>query len=371
MKIIEKEHNGCKPLYPIERFCPVDKALFIDIETTGLKKETSDLYLIGCGYFTPSGFETKLFFADSSDEEKDILRAFCSFSKDYTHMFHFNGDRFDIPYLLYKAEKYDMGDIFRCKEQIDIYRLCKPLRYLLFPGSMKQKAIESFLQIKREDLYNGGELIEVYKRYEKNNNEEDLKLLLTHNEEDVFGMPSILPILYYLDLYDADIKYRSYVINSYRDYDGTDKQEVIFSFSTDVYFPVSFISKTETMYVKASSKDGSITIRLPLYEGEMLLFFDNYRDYIYLPAEDTVIPKALATTLPKDRYQKATKDKCCQKVTGTFLKQPSEVFTPVLVTAYKDKKKYFRFPDCFNEKAADEFGRRLINIFFTMKRRSI
>lgn len=34
--------------YPIERLAPLDQILFLDIETTGLSADNSQLYLIGC-----------------------------------------------------------------------------------------------------------------------------------------------------------------------------------------------------------------------------------------------------------------------------------------------------------------------------------
>lgn len=368
MQIIEKTYKGFVPSYPIDRFCDVNRALFIDIETTGLKKETTSLYLIGCGFYTREGFETKLFFADSTSEENLILEEFASFVKDYTHLFHFNGLKFDIPYLEYKAGLYGQCPLFTGIEQIDVYKLCKPLRYLLFPESMRQKAIEAFLQIEREDMYSGGELIEVYKSYEITKSPDDLNLLVTHNREDVLGMHLIMPILSYIDFKDAPLDYIGYTINEYKDYSGCTCEEVIFDYSTTLKFPRSFTARTESMYVRASASDGRIAIRLPLYTNDMKIFFDNYRDYFYLPEEDTAILKSAAMGLPKERYHKATKETCYTRVSGKFLKQPSDLFTPVVKAAYKDKKNYFCFPDSFNEKAADEFGRQLINVFFSMKK---
>ena len=370
MQIIDKLYKGYVPLYPIEKFCPVEKALFVDIETTGLKKETTSLYLIGCGFYTSDGFMTRLFFADNSSEEELILNDFASFIKGFSNLFHFNGLKFDIPYLEYKAGKYNMTGMFDGIVQTDVYRLCAPLRFLLFPDSMRQKAIESFLGIPRDDLYNGGELIEVYKRYESTPNESDLSLLVTHNREDVLGMHLIMPILSYLDFKDADLEFIGYTINRYTDYNGDNLEELLLEYSCGISVVRSFTSKTGSMYLKYSAETSRLLIRLPIYTCEMKIFFDDWRNYRYLPGEDTVILKELAATLSKDRYIKATKETCYQRVSGKFVKQPSDLFKPVLKTAYKDKKKYFRFPDSFNKEAADEFGRSLINIFFTMKRRN-
>ncbi|MCR5590034.1 MAG: ribonuclease H-like domain-containing protein [Lachnospiraceae bacterium] len=369
MQHINKLYRDYGPLYPIERFCPVDKALFIDIETTGLQKESTSLYLIGCGHYTDEGFLTELFFADSEDEEEMLMREFSSYVKDYTHMFHFNGMKFDVPYLLYKADQYGIEGLFDGIGQVDVYRLAAPLRQLLFPESMRQKAIESFLKIDREDTFSGKELIDVYKRYEQVHDDELLDALITHNREDVLGMHLIMPIMSYLDFMDADIKYEGYKVNCYTDYNGNECSEVLFSYKTSVSFPVSFVSKTESMFLKASADSGKITIRLPIYRTEMKLFYDNYRDYCYLPDEDMAILKELTSSMPKNRYHKATKENCYRKMSGEFIKQPESLFTPVFRTEYKDKKKYFMFPDSFRKEAAEDFGRQLINVFFKMKRR--
>ena len=77
MQIIKKLYEGYVPLYPLDGFCDTKKALFIDIETTGLKKETTSLYLIGCGNYTDEGSFVTLFFADDENEESEILKEIC------------------------------------------------------------------------------------------------------------------------------------------------------------------------------------------------------------------------------------------------------------------------------------------------------
>lgn len=367
MQILEDIITNNPPLYDITEFCPISKALFIDIETTGLKKETTSLYLIGCGYYTNNDFYTKLFFADSEDEELLILTSFLNFLKDYTHLFHFNGNKFDIPYLQYKANKYNLGNIFENLTQVDVYSLIKPLRYLLFPTSMRQKVIEDFLEITREDKYNGGELIEVYKRYTKTPCENDFKDLITHNKEDVIGMHKILPILSYLSLKEASLQYESFYINEYCDYQGKTQKEVLFTYRHNCRLPKSFVAKTDTMFVKVSATDNKVLIRLPIYDTTMKLFFENYKDYYYIPESDCCMIKELCSALPKKSYVKANRDTCYQKVEATFVKQPCKIFSPSFKTDYKDKASYFRFPEDFSCNKRDIFGEELLQVFFHLK----
>ena len=179
-----------------------------------------------------------------------------------------------------------------------------------------------------------------------------------------------MPILHYLHLKDAPLSFDGYRINTYTGYNGDECEEVIFDYTTDLLLPRSFTAKTETMYLRYVAGSGQIHIRLPIYRNDMRIYFENYRDYCYLPEEDTAILRSVAAALPKGRYQKATRDTAYQRISGTFVKQPHGIFTPVLCTNLKDKRKYFRFPEDFKKEAAEEFGRGLINIFFTMKRTS-
>ena len=68
---------------------------------------------------------------------------------------------------------------------------------------MKQKAIEQFLGISREDKYTGGQLIEVYRDYLHTHEKSLYDLLILHNEDDLKGMPAILPILSYADFFSS------------------------------------------------------------------------------------------------------------------------------------------------------------------------
>lgn len=368
MQIIKDILINESPKYNIEEFCPIDKALFVDIETTGLSKETTSLYLIGCGYYKDNSFITKLFFADDPSEELELLLQFKDFITNFTHLFHYNGTKFDIPYLTYKAEKYNINGLFDNLTQVDVYYLLKPLRNLLFPASMRQKCVEDFLGIKREDKFNGGELISVYHSYVKSHSANDFNALITHNKEDVLGMHKILPILHYKNLCEASLEYIDSNINEYKDYNANFQKEILLRYKCNTPFPNSFSSKTDTLYLRADADTLIFTFRLQLHEGEKKLFFDNYKDYYYIIEEDTCIYKSVAMGLPKGSYRKATKDTCYQKRYGQFIKEPSRIFTPVFKDSYKDKSNYFLYPDSFDLSKTNEFGNALLEIFIKKRR---
>ena len=86
--------------YPLERIGKLEDLLFFDIETTGFSGDRCQLYLIGCTYYSQGSWRLIQWFADTADAEADVLAAFFEFLDGYRVLVHFNGDGFDIPYLL-------------------------------------------------------------------------------------------------------------------------------------------------------------------------------------------------------------------------------------------------------------------------------
>ena len=75
---------------------------------------------------------------------------------------------FDIPYLTNKCQKYKIPEPFSAYEYVDIYKMISGFRFLFALPNLKQKTVEQFIGLEREDAYNGGELIDVYKACQKN-----------------------------------------------------------------------------------------------------------------------------------------------------------------------------------------------------------
>ena len=76
-------------------------------------------------------------------------------------------------------------------------------------------------------------------------------------------------------------------------------------------------------------------------------FYSNYKDYYYLPAEDTAMHKSIAEFVDKAHRQKATKANCYTKKPGQFLPQWTLLFAPYFKKSYEDKDVYFELTDNF------------------------
>ena len=130
--------------------------LFFDIETTGLSPKNASVYLIGAAVIEDKKWTLHQWFAENTAEEEAILDAFLQFSVPYKKLVHFNGTTFDIPFLQAKCKKYGLTASFAEMEQTDIYRQISPFKNLLKLSNCKQKSLEEFLGLNREDPFNGG-----------------------------------------------------------------------------------------------------------------------------------------------------------------------------------------------------------------------
>lgn len=354
-----------------------DKAdlLFLDIETTGLSPRDSEIYMIGAAYNSGGSWRISQFFADSADQEKEVLTSFLAFSKDYKKLVHFNGERFDIPFLQARYEEYGLQDPFKDMVSFDLYKQINPYKMQLGLSDCKQQSVERFMGIRREEDSEGGNLIAAYKDYKESKDSELLKLLLLHNFDDVTGLIKILPIMYFERFFNifrnmpkvsistdeeinedrfmksvtledgttskAILPVRAVKVqsNQYRDIDGNQKKEVFMKLVLPLELPTSISRNACGCYFKAVGKEA--VLRVPLIEKELKYFYSNYKDYYYLPIEDVAIHKALATYVDKQYRVKAKPENCYTRKEGQYLQEWDLVFTPFFKEDYDDRNFYF------------------------------
>lgn len=329
--------------YPLNRLGSREELLFFDIETTGFSGDYSTLYLIGCVYYDGSRWNLVQWFADTLESEKEVLVTFFEFLKSFTTVVHFNGDGFDIPYLLKRCRAYDLPFDFSGIKSLDIYKKIRPYRNLLGLESMKQKAIERFLGVARDDIYSGGELIEVYRDYLATRYKVLLDMLLLHNADDLRGMPGILPILNYPDYLEHDFTLMGQALLSRTDLFGREYHSLKLVYESSFKVPVPFSRTSSVADIEA---EGSrLTASVDLYEGELKYFYPDYKNYYYLIYEDRAIHKSVAEYVDKEARIKATAKTCYTRRAGCYLPQFTPVYGPVLQKEYKDKLTYFPYEE--------------------------
>lgn len=348
--------------YPLERLGDPEKTVFFDIETTGFSGASSSLYLIGCIYRRDGAWQFIQWFADGREAEKECLTAFFQFLRDFSVLVHFNGDGFDIPYITKRLAAHGLSYDFSGVTSVDIYRLIRPYQKILGLKSIRQKAVEDFLGVGREDKFNGGQLIEVYWEYVSNRDQRLLHLLLLHNEDDLKGMPSILPILFYRDFWEGQFSAPSPAMDSPADVFGRRHPQLSLTCTGSCRLPIPLSCEADRISMKA--RDDTAVFTIPLLEDTLKYYYSDYKDYYYLPMEDRAIHKSVAQYVDRDARKKATKSTCYAKKAGLFLPQPAPIWEPCLRRDLKDPELFVPYSDeLFQQKeAAGAYIRRLLEL---------
>lgn len=322
-----------------------EDSIFFDIETTGFSPARTSLYLIGCATRKGDLLHIDQFFAESPQEEDKVLYAFLQLLGEYHTILSFNGIGFDIPYLKSKCNSLSIEYDFDSHDYLDIYKELSQLKALLGLASLKQKSVELFLDIDRRDAYSGGELIDVYKAYTRHPSDEALELLRQHNYEDVLYMPKLLPALAYRDFFQHRPAVISLHANEYKGMDGHIGREIIFHIKLHNPVPKGISYRYDDCYLTFDLSDARLCVKL--LDDELKYFYDNPKDYYYLPEEDYAILKTLAQGVDRNRRVPANRSNCYTKKHALFLPQYEELFSPSFRTQAKDKKSYFELSEDF------------------------
>lgn len=345
MKTLNYNFELIKTAYDLSLLADPSKVLFLDIETTGLSPKTASVYLIGACYLKDHTWKGIQWFAKTLEEEAEILQAFFTFAADYSTLIHFNGNQFDLPFLQKRCEILSLPYSFDGFQGIDIYKRVSSCRHFLQLPNCKQKSIEKFLHIEREDTFQGGELIQVYKEYCVSPSPKQEKLLLLHNKDDLQGMLAILPILAYPDIFNMPVRATKVQANYYRDLNGKKQQELILRLKLSSPVPVPLSFHANDCYVTV--EEDHAVLRVPVYTEELKYFYTNYKEYYYLPMEDVAMHKSVASFVDKEHRVPATAATCYTRKYSSYLPMWDYILEPFFKREYKSSLLFFELTDEF------------------------
>ncbi|QIB25876.1 ribonuclease H-like domain-containing protein [Caloranaerobacter azorensis] len=188
-----KVPNYLKTVIDNRNFC------FLDIETTGFNREKDKIILIGVMYFNNNEIKISQFFANSLEEEKEILNKFAEFIAQFDLFFTFNGNIFDIPFINSKFRQHKLEYFIDTNNSIDLLKIVRKHKNILGLNNCKLKTVEKYLGINRKDKISGKESIKMYFEYLKTKNESIKKIILKHNYEDIYYLHKLLNIYEIID----------------------------------------------------------------------------------------------------------------------------------------------------------------------------
>jgi len=175
----------------LESFDPC-KALFLDIETTGLAGGTGTwAFLIGVGRVEQDFFLLRQYFLRRPAEERAILNHFSSLAAAFPTLITFNGKLFDLPLIqtrqLLSGFKQTEPDL-----HLDLLHCAR----LLWKNRLQSRSLrsleESLLGLSRYDDISGAEIPTVYFDFLRRGKTDQLKIVFRHNVLDILSMVTLL-----------------------------------------------------------------------------------------------------------------------------------------------------------------------------------
>jgi len=169
------------------------RALFFDLETTGLARGTGTYaFLIGVGFFADDNLITRQYFMPSYADEKALLQAVARDLSDHPGLVSFNGRSFDWPIL---QTRYIVS---RCPlpQQGDLHLDLLPLARRLWRRTLDSCALSSLetsvLGVRRDGEDVPGYLIPMlYQEYVREGRTRPIARIFYHNVIDLLSMVTL------------------------------------------------------------------------------------------------------------------------------------------------------------------------------------
>lgn len=323
---------------------PAEKILFFDLETTGLSWRTSHLVLIGWFCMNGKRWELTQVFLESPLEERQVICEFLSLIFDDSLLIHYNGSTFDIPYLAGKCSLYQLPFDPQKVKTLDLYQKLRPLRRLFALPSLKQRDLEPLTGFFRQDHLTGKQVISCYRDYILSGEESLCHDILNHNREDLTGLVSLLPLQNLISWFDASHPVSSAV---------KEEEKITFLLDTDFALPRPLSLTAKDIALLGEGHRLRLSVRI--LAETLKLFFDDYRNYYYLPQEDMAVHKSVGQFVDRDHRKQATSSTCYQKKDGCFLPAPPGFSAASLFCrSRKEKEKFCLLEELLADPAATE-----------------
>lgn len=341
--LVIRDKADIKIEYPISTIANPDKVLFFDIETTGFSRKYCNVYLIGCMYFSGEQLMYTQWLAENFNDEANVLMAFHKFLQGFDTIIHFNGNTFDIPFVKERGEKYKLDFDFDSFHSIDIYKPISKLNHILKLENQKQKTFEKALGIKRQDPFSGGDLIEVFKHFVESKDERLIFPLLLHNREDVINMGKLVSLLAIGDIFNGKFTVLNFSLNEFKNFEGDTEKELCINLHLNCSIPFPLSHNYKNVHFSARENRAALTIKIT--NGTYKYFFNNPKDYYYLPLEDKAIHKSVSSFVDRQYRKQATASTCYEKFSGEFLpvyRFDNPAFSQILKEDYKSKEGFIK-----------------------------
>jgi uncharacterized protein YprB with RNaseH-like and TPR domain len=181
---------------PDLRDVPLESALFLDTETTGLAGGTGTYaFMVGVGYFRTIAGDTRFVLDQlmmrAYAEERAMLTWLAEHLQQFAALVTFNGKTFDVPLLQTRFLMSRMRFSFDEWLQFDLLHAARRLWRFALSSCSLQHIEQSVLRVGREDDIESFLIPSIYHQYLRDGDGRYLQRVFNHNRADVLAMVAI------------------------------------------------------------------------------------------------------------------------------------------------------------------------------------
>lgn len=171
----------------------IDRALFVDTETTGLAGGTGTYaFLVGCGWLEAGALRVDQCFMRDHGDEPALMAHFAGLARRFDWTVSFNGRRFDLPLLRTRSIMNRVQGSFDALGALDLLLVAHRLWRYRFRRRDLDTLEHEILGIRRNMDIPSSEIPHVYFRYLRTGDARSLIPVMAHNRQDIVSMTSLL-----------------------------------------------------------------------------------------------------------------------------------------------------------------------------------
>ena len=170
----------------------INKTLFLDTETTGLAGGSGTCaFLVGLGFATTKGFIVQQMFMRDYKEESAMLAHLNELIRSFDFLVTYNGKSFDVPLLESRFVLSRQRSSFEELHHFDLLYSARGLWKARIKNCRLIELENQLLEFKRIDDVPGHVIPELYFRYIRTQNPNEIHHVFEHNRHDIVSLAAL------------------------------------------------------------------------------------------------------------------------------------------------------------------------------------
>ena len=125
--------------------------------------------------------------------------------------------------------------------------------------------------------------------------------MFLHNKEDIEALAYVTSIQAYLHFFKGDYNIQSIEYSK-------DNTQIFICIESSFNFPCHLSKSQHGIHMDLNGTN--VQIAVPVYDQGLRFYYSDYKNYVYLIREDSVLHKSMATYIDKSHWIRANAENC-------------------------------------------------------------